>query len=96
MKKKIFLSLVGTSLLGLGIYYLGKPDYRNPADEVGTLYLVGNDFYLNGFELERLTKEQRVRLFELLDQPIRVIGFFEKSFLGSKIEEIHVTQIMPL
>lgn len=95
MRKKLLFALSSVTLLGLAIYHHGTPDYNNPAEETGTLELLGkNNFFLNGYELENLSENQEYQLHQLVGKTITVRGFFEKTFCKSNIAEIYVSEIV--
>jgi hypothetical protein len=96
MKKKLIVILTAISLFSLTAITSASPNFNNPAEETGILHLFGDDdFYINGYEIEDLSKAQKHQLRSLVGKTITIKGFYENEFLSSKIDEIYVTEIIP-
>lgn len=92
MKKKIMLLCAIFSLFTIVAF--AAPDYNNPATETGMVSAsnAGN-FYVNGYNLESLTYQQKIQLQSLIGKTITVKGYYEKKPHSNEIDDIYVTMI---
>lgn len=96
MKKFLIPFLAGVILLSISSLSFASPDFNNPATETGTLQLFGDDdFYINGFELEDLSKSQEHQLRPLVGKKVTIKGFYEKKNFTNTVDEIYVSEIIP-
>lgn len=95
MKKKISLFVAALSLLAFSAVAFAKPDFNKPAEETGILQLLGDDdFYINGYELDDLSKAQERQLYPLVGKTVTIKGFYEKEYKDYPVDEIYVTEII--
>lgn len=95
MKKKATLFLTIFSLFALTAVSSASPDFSKPAEQTGTLQLFGDDdFYINGYELEDLSKAQEYQLFPLVGKTVTIKGYYEKAFFDRNVDEIYVNEII--
>ncbi len=64
MKKRVAILLTPILLFSFSSISLASPDFNKPAEQSGVLELFGDDdFYINGYELEDLSKAQKHKLY---------------------------------
>lgn len=95
MKKKIIPFLAAIALFAFTAISLASPDFNKPAEETGVLQLFGDDdFYINGYELEDLSKAQERQLYPLVGKQVTIKGFYEKQHKNYPVDEIYVTEVI--
>lgn len=95
MKKKVIPFLAALALFAFTAVSMASPDFNNPAEETGTLMLFGDDdFYINGYELEDLSKTQERQLYQLVGKQVTIKGFYEKKHKDYPVDEIYVNEII--
>ena len=94
MKKTLITLLAAVSLFTFNAVALAKPDFNKPATETGILQSFGDDFYINGYELEDLSKAQEYQLFNLIGKTVTIKGYYEKEKAPYPVDEIYVSEII--
>lgn len=80
MKTKVISLLAFFSFFS--VIAFASPDYNNPATIKGIVYELNDEtFYVNGYLLHELTKEQINQLGLLVGKKVTVKGFYEKNYL---------------
>lgn len=94
MTKKILLCAAIAALFSINTIAFASPDFNQPAVETGVLELYGDDFYINDYELEDLSKTQKRQLQDLVGQRITIKGFYETTKHSKQADEIYVSEII--
>lgn len=94
MKKTLITLLAVISLFSFTVVAFAKPDFNSPATETGILQSFGDDFYINGYELEDLSKAQEYQLMGLVGKTVTIKGYYEKEKPPYEVDEIYVSEII--